>query len=169
MNKPSGLLNQVGYIASGAAAPCPSMPNAEFSKGGRSVYKTDNCLHEFPGAFFLPKALFLTVGFVSLGLGGAGIVLPLLPTVPFLILAAFCFARSNPMLEQRLLKHPKFGPPILLWRETGAISRTGKRAALSAFAVSSAISLVLLPLPWSASPLVPALIVGTWIWRRPEQ
>ena len=114
------------------------------------------------------RALYLTIGFVSLGLGGVGIVVPLLPTVPFWILAAFCFTRSSPALERWLLDHPKFGAPIRLWREKGAISRAGKRAALAAFAFSLVLSLFTLPLPWSLAPLVPAVIGGTWIWRRPE-
>lgn len=114
------------------------------------------------------KTIYLAAGFLSLGLGGLGILLPLLPTVPFVILAAFCFARSNPALERRLLDDPRFGPSIRLWREKGAISRVGKRAALAAFALSAILALVISPLPWSLLPMAAALIGGAWIWRRPE-
>lgn len=48
----------------------------------------------------MSRMLYLIAGFVALGLGGIGILLPLLPTVPFIILAAFCFARSNRDLER---------------------------------------------------------------------
>ena len=116
----------------------------------------------------MPKFFYLIAGFVALALGGIGVALPLLPTVPFLILAAFCFARSNEALERRLLDHPRFGPHIRLWRERGAISRKGKQAALAAFAVSIAAALVFAPLPWSLAPLAAALIGGSWIWTRPE-
>lgn len=112
--------------------------------------------------------LYLIAGFASLVLAALGVVLPLLPTVPFVILAAFCFARSSPALERRLLEHRVFGPHIVRWREHGAISRKGKRAALIAFAISAIVALVLSPLPWSLIPLAAALIGGTWIWRRPE-
>src|SRR3546814_2388991 len=78
---------------------------------------------------------------MSLGLGGLGVLLPLLPTVPFIILAAFCFARSSTALERKLLDNPRFGPAIRLWREKGAISRRGKRAALAAFAFSAVLGL----------------------------
>ena len=118
--------------------------------------------------FLVPRLVYLICGFVALGIGGVGVVVPLLPTVPLFILAAFCFARSHKGLEQWLLLHPKFGPSILLWRERGAISRAGKRAALIAFAVSSVLSLFLVPLPWALAPLAAALIIGSWIWRRAE-
>lgn len=96
-------------------------------------------------------------------------VLPLLPTVPFVILAAFFFARSSPALERRLLDHPAFGHHIRLWRERGAISRRGKVAATVAFAVSVVAALIFSRPPWSLVPLAAALISGTWIWRRPEK
>ena len=95
-------------------------------------------------------------------------VLPLLPTVPFAILAAACFAKGSPALEARLLNHPRFGPPIRLWREKRAISRRGKMAALAAFAVSIALALAFAPLPWALAPIVAALVTGSWLWTRPE-
>ncbi|WP_188055899.1 YbaN family protein [Sphingosinithalassobacter sp. CS137] len=114
------------------------------------------------------RIAYLISGFVALGLGLVGAVLPLLPTVPFLILAAFCFARSSPALERRLLDHPRIGPHIVIWREKGAISRRGKHAALLAFGFSIALGLLLVPLPWSLVPVGAAILGGSWIWTRPE-
>ena len=114
------------------------------------------------------RHFYLACGFLSLGLGAIGAFLPLLPTVPFMILAAFCFARSSPVLEARLLEHRHFGPHIRRWREKGAISRRGKKAALAAFAFSAVLALLLSPFPWFLIPLAAALIGGTWIWTRPE-
>lgn len=116
----------------------------------------------------LSRTLYLIGGFLALGLGGLGILLPLLPTVPFIILAAYCFARSDETLERWLVDHPTFGTHIRSWRERGAISQKGKRAALAAFAASALIALLFVSLPYSLTPLAAALVGGTWIWTRPD-
>ena len=116
----------------------------------------------------MAKILFLFAGFTSLALGAIGLFLPLLPTVPFVILAAFCFARANPVWEQRLLDHKHFGPHIVAWRTRGAISPRGKAMALVALAASAAIGLAILD-GWHAYlPLAVALISGGWIVTRPS-
>jgi uncharacterized membrane protein YbaN (DUF454 family) len=113
------------------------------------------------------RHFYLAGGFVCLALAVIGAILPLMPTTVFVILAAYCFARSSPKLEARLLEHPRFGRHIALWRERGAISRTGKRAA-AAFAVSILVSLIFMRPPWSLVPVAAAVIIGGWIWTRPE-
>ncbi|MDZ3831252.1 MAG: YbaN family protein [Sphingopyxis sp.] len=117
----------------------------------------------------MKRHFYFVCGCLSLALGGIGAVLPLLPTVPFIILAAFCFARSSPKLEAWLVHHPSFGPHIVAWRDKGAISRKGKVAGLLGFAFSILISLVLAPWPWMLVPVVAAVIGGSWIWTRPEE
>jgi uncharacterized membrane protein YbaN (DUF454 family) len=113
------------------------------------------------------RAFFLALGLLSLALGGAGIFLPLLPTVPFVLLAAYCFARSEPRLGRWLDEHERFGPHIRAWRTSRSISRSGKRAAWTAFAISAAIGLLVLPLPWSLVPLAAGAVGGTWIASLP--
>lgn len=115
----------------------------------------------------LRRRIYNVLGIAALAVGSIGIVLPLLPTVPFYILAAFLFGKGNPALEQRLLDHRTFGPHIRAWRERGAISRRGKIAALSMLAVSAAVGLATLPMPWALVPAVVALVTGTWIATRP--
>lgn len=110
---------------------------------------------------------YLLAGWTALLLGAAGVLLPLLPTVPFVILAAFCFARGSPRLERWLVEHPRFGPHISAWRTRGAISRTGKQAALLCFAASAALGLALLAFPWSLLPVAAAALGGSWIATRP--
>lgn len=114
------------------------------------------------------RTLYLIGGFLSLGLAAIGVILPVMPTTVFVIMAAYCFARSNPRLEAKLLGHPVFGQHIRSWRERGAISRKGKVAATVAFAASILVALVFAPWPWSAAPILAALVVGSWIWARPE-
>lgn len=114
------------------------------------------------------RALWLVLGLASVALGVIGAFLPILPTVPFLILAAFAFSRSNPAWEEKLLNHPRYGATLRAWRDKGIISRTGKKAATGAFAVSVILGLLLTGLPWSLIPPVVAVICLSWIWTRPE-
>jgi len=116
----------------------------------------------------LVRPLWLVAGLTCVVLGAIGAVLPLLPTVPFLLLAAFCFAQSNPAWERRLLDHPRYGPPLRQWRERKAISRKAKLAALTAMAASIAFSAVFAGWPWVLAPVLICTASGTWIWTRPE-
>ncbi len=116
----------------------------------------------------MKRQFYLAAGLASVALGGIGIVLPLLPTVPFMILAAFCFANSSPRLESWLVEHHVFGGHIRNWRDRRAITRRGKWAATIAFAASCMIALLFVKLPWNLVPVAAALIGGSWIWTRNE-
>ena len=102
------------------------------------------------------------------GIGAVGAVLPLLPTVPFLLLALFCFARGNPAWEARLLMHPKWGPMLIEWRTRRAIPRRAKWAALGTMALSVVITGLAAGWPWVMIPLVVTALSGSWIWTRAE-
>jgi uncharacterized membrane protein YbaN (DUF454 family) len=115
------------------------------------------------------RPLYLTGGIVSTVLGVIGIFLPIMPTVPFLILAAFCFARSDPALEARILNHPVYGPPIRTWREKGAVSRRGKVAATFAFSASIVFGFFTLSGHWLYIPPTIAVVCLSWLWTRPEE
>jgi uncharacterized membrane protein YbaN (DUF454 family) len=77
------------------------------------------------------RIVWLLVGILATACGIAGIVLPLVPTTPFLLLAAFAFARSSPALHEWLVTHPRLGPPIADWRAHGAIARRTKVLAVA--------------------------------------
>lgn len=115
----------------------------------------------------MARAFYFSLGAIALGLGLVGLFLPILPTVPFLILAAFGFGRSHPAFEAWLLGHPRFGRPIRAWREHRAISRRGKLAATWAFAASAVLGLWLAHWPWSLVAPAVAVIGLSWIWTRP--
>ncbi len=113
------------------------------------------------------RLAYRLAGFLSLGLGFIGLFLPLLPTVPFMLLAAFCFARGSPTWEARILADPRFGPHIRAWREHGSISRRGKLAAVAAFSLSALLGLAMLRQPFAIIPAAVALIGSAWILTRP--
>jgi hypothetical protein len=78
----------------------------------------------------LQRGLLITAGILSLGLGTVGIFLPLLPTTPFLLLAAACFIRSSGRLYQWLIHHRWFGAYIRNYREHRAMTLRAKVVAL---------------------------------------
>lgn len=114
------------------------------------------------------RPLYLTGGIIAVGLGAVGAFLPLLPTVPFLLLAAYCFARSNPEWEARLLDHPQWGPQLRDWREKRAISRRAKTAAIGAMTIGAVFTWYTLGAPWYYISLGVLVICGSWIATRNE-
>lgn len=115
------------------------------------------------------RVIWATMGILALCFGTVGIVLPLVPTVPFLLLAAFCFAQSSPALHDWLLTHRVFGPPIADWRAGGAIRRSAKWAATGSIGLVFAISL-LVGVGWIIL-LIQAHVLAAvllFIWTRPD-
>ncbi len=88
------------------------------------------------------RPLWFVIGLAATACGIAGAILPLLPTTPFLLLAAFAFARSSPRLHGWLVSHPTLGPPIENWRAHGAIARRVKALAVIVMAMTLAASLL---------------------------
>jgi uncharacterized protein len=86
------------------------------------------------------RLIWLGFGGLFLIIGLVGVVLPVLPTTPFLLLSAGCFAKSSPRLHRWLVQHPTFGPPIRNWERHGAISRRAKRLAVGSMAAVFVIS-----------------------------
>lgn len=109
------------------------------------------------------RLLLGMVGLVSVALGTAGVFLPLVPTVPFILLAVFCFARSNSGLEAWLVHHRHFGPSIRAWRQSRSIGRQAKRAAWFAFMFSAALGVVLLQSWWGLIPVSVAVLGSLWV------
>jgi len=109
------------------------------------------------------------LAYASLGLGLVGIVVPGLPTVPFVLLAAFAAARSSQRLHAKLLAHRRFGPMIRDWETQGAVSRRAKWLATTMMAACAAIMFLTAPKTWMAATGTAIMaLVAAWLWRRPE-
>ncbi len=116
------------------------------------------------------RAIWFTAGLLFTGLGMLGVPLPLLPTVPFLLLATFCFARSSPRLHNWLITHPTYGRSIRDWNEHGAISLRAKRFATITVAASFLISIALsVPLRALALQAIALCLVLLFLWTRPTR
>lgn len=117
----------------------------------------------------LATLLWRTLACASVVLALIGVFLPGLPTVPFLLLAAWAAGKGWPALEQWLLNHPRHGAAIRRWRERGAVSRRAKWLA-SAMMLLSAVAMGLSPAPLAARVGVALLLAGVcaWLWTRPE-
>jgi uncharacterized protein len=109
------------------------------------------------------------IAVVSLALGVAGLAVPVVPTVPFLLIAAWAGGKGWPALESWLLAHPLYGSHIRNWRELGAVPREAKLLA-SLMMLASCIGLQFTPTPPWLRIGVPMLLfaVAVWLWTRPE-
>jgi len=94
------------------------------------------------------KTLLKLVGGMAVLLGLLGLVLPLLPTTPFLLLASACFLRSSPELHHRLMTNTVFGPYLQAYQEGKGIPLRVKLTALSILWLSIAFALIRLDLVW---------------------
>lgn len=106
---------------------------------------------------------------LSLVLGLIGIVLPGLPTVPFVLLSAFAAGKGWPSFEVWLLAHPHLGPPVQQWRAAGVVPRKAKLCASTMLGLSLVV-LWLSDVFWGWQLTVSLLLglVALWLWRRPE-
>jgi uncharacterized protein len=81
------------------------------------------------------RIIYIGFGWVFVGLGVIGLIMPMMPGAVFLIIAAWCFARSSPRFEAWLLNHPRLGQPLRDWRAAGAIPRSAKIFACAGMAI----------------------------------
>ncbi len=110
------------------------------------------------------------VAAVSLALAVIGIFLPIMPTVPFVLLAAWAATRSSPRLSHWLENHPRMGPPIREWRQGGVVSRGAKWWATTMMSTGALFMMIVVRPLWIPLTVCAIMLtVGIWLWLRPEQ
>ncbi|WP_285423323.1 YbaN family protein [Pseudomonas sp. efr-133-TYG-103a] len=115
----------------------------------------------------LVRFLLHGIGWLSVALGVVGIFLPVLPTTPFLLLAAACFARSSPRFYHWLVDHPRLGPWIRDYLQGNGIPLRGKVYAIGLMWLSIGFSCWLVPLVWARGfMLISAVLVTVYIVRQ---
>lgn len=117
----------------------------------------------------MTRWLWAALAWVSLVLGIIGALLPVMPTVPFILLSAFAATRGSTRLRNWLLSHPKFGRAIMEWERDGAVSRQAKWIATIMMSFSSISMLIFAPRLWMAGIGIGIMAAtALWLWRRPE-
>lgn len=116
------------------------------------------------------RALFMVLGTVFLGLGALGLAIPVLPTTPFVLLAAACYLRASTRLHQRLVHSRTFGPTIVAWQEHRAIPPRAKAIAIAMVILTFGFSIgfAVEPPLMRASLAALGIILVIWLARRPS-
>lgn len=116
----------------------------------------------------MQRILLLSLGWLAIVLGTLGIVLPLLPTTPFVLLAAWCFARSSPRFHHWLLWRSPFGRYIRHWQQHRAMPPGAKGRAMLLIVITFAISIYMVNLLWVRIGLGLMLcVLLLFMWRIP--
>ncbi len=119
----------------------------------------------------LRRSLLVVAGVISLGLAVAGAILPGLPTTPFVLLAAACFAKSSPRLHAWLLAHRWLGPMVRDWEANHSLPlRVKWLATVMMLTMVSLSAWHLSAKPWLAALIVAAGLLGACVvWRIPTR
>jgi len=118
---------------------------------------------------FVPRWLYVLLAWTLLAIGVIGIVVPGLPTTPFVLAAAWAAARGSTRLHEWMRAHRLFGPMIRDWESTGAVSRRAKWFATITMSLCAVIMFLTAPKWWMATTgTTIMLIVAIWLWLRPE-
>ncbi|MBS3910550.1 MAG: YbaN family protein [Hydrogenophaga sp.] len=113
------------------------------------------------------RGLLWLAGSLSLALGLLGVLLPGLPTTPFMLLAAACYAKASPRLHRWMLNHRWMGPMLRDWERDRSLTRRSKTVAVLSMAVMVSLSI------WSFHGrvaiqlvLLATAAVGAWVVLR---
>ncbi|MGH6623741.1 MAG: YbaN family protein [Burkholderiaceae bacterium] len=110
------------------------------------------------------RALLVAAGSIALALGILGIFLPVLPTTPFVLVAAACYARASPRLHAWLLSNRTFGPIILEWERHRSIPYRVKWTAIAMMTVTFGASIIFFVNPLWLKAVLGLFGVGLAVW-----
>lgn len=118
------------------------------------------------------RGLYIVTGWFFVVIGVIGIVTPLLPSTPFLLLAAGCFAKSSERFHNWLMTHPKLSQPVIDWQKNGVIRRPAKILATSLILLNAAFPLFIVgQIKNELKILIGATVVFVllFLWSRPSE
>lgn len=117
----------------------------------------------------LKRALLICLGWLCVVLAVFGIFLPILPTVPFLLVAAWAFTQGSSKARDWLFNHPRLGPLVKQWSGQKAIPRPIKIRAIISIWAGMLLSMLIVKKLWLVIMLATiGLCVSIYIWRKPE-
>jgi hypothetical protein len=132
----------------------------------RQDYSAEVRRHRFVGV----RILFVALGTLFVALGILGAFLPVLPTTPFLLLAAACYARGSTRFYNALLNNKAFGPLILEWRRHHSIPFRVKVTAIALMSVTLTVSVLTLEQLWLQAMLAAlGIALAAYLWRIPSR
>ena len=116
------------------------------------------------------RLIYLGVGWLSLGMAVAGVILPILPTTPMLLVAAWAFGKSSPELAERIRNHKVFGPSVRDWQDHGVIALRAKSLAIGIMALMGVWLWGFGNLPLWLNLLISAIMTGAaaFVGSRPS-
>lgn len=119
----------------------------------------------------LSRSLFWLLGGIFLTLGTIGLFAPVLPTTPFILLTAACWAKASPRLHYWLRNHHYFGEIVRNWEERRAVPRRAKRLAYTMMTLSCLFLFHQFPDRWLMGVIISCICLATGIWlsRLPNQ
>jgi uncharacterized protein len=115
------------------------------------------------------RRLWMAAGMLCMVTAVIGMVVPLLPTTDFVLLAAYCVARGSRRWEAWLLGHPRFGPLVRDWRATRAVPLSAKVCATAMMLASSGWAAWVLPTHTAWIPAAVCTLVAVYLWSRPTR
>ena len=146
------------------AQPAPAQSSVSASTASQHSLQDNVPVSQVAGLW---RWLFVALGGVFVALGLVGVVLPGIPTTPFLLLASYFFVRSSPALHQRLLRSKLFGPTLRDWQRHRGVKRRTKWISITCCSLMICFSIATGGLPWTGRAVIAAAgAYGMWFVAR---